>query len=113
MNCFTRSKINFFIKNGEMIELTKVDKYEAALEECKTLTRREIIDKYELTNKEINIMEYLYKKQKLKKDLIEYFCKEWLIPKTLTLKVFGSLKKKGLIYSVVGYSGYLGTDIKI
>jgi hypothetical protein len=93
--------------------MRKIDKYSAALADCETLTSKEIINKYQLDDKEIEIMRYLYKKQKLKKDMVDNFAWNWEMSVMATSKIFGSLKKKGLIYSVIDFAGYLGTDIRV
>jgi DNA-binding MarR family transcriptional regulator len=78
------------------------------------MASKDIISKYELTDKEIQVMRYLYRKQYDKKDIIENFNYVWDDINSADIsKILGSLKKKGLIYSVNDMPGYLGTEIMI
>jgi len=88
-------------------------KYLQTIEKIKEKTSQEIIKEYSLTDKEIEILKCLYNKQLLKVDLIDDFYWNWQITKQETSKIFGSLKKKGLIYNVLDFPGYIGTEIKI
>ena len=88
-------------------------KYDIISTECEDLSSEEIIEKYELTHNEVEIMRYLYQKQYQKHEIIEYIYDITELYKADATKLVGALKKKGLIYSVIDLRGFLGTEIKV
>jgi DNA-binding MarR family transcriptional regulator len=103
--------------------MTKYDEvFDKTMKDYKTpkMNSKDIIEKFELTEKEIEVMKYLYGQQMEKEDILEHFYCKWdrcdgvnYVRKPEISKILGSLKKKGLIYSVTDLLGWLGTDIKI
>lgn len=94
-------------------------KYDVIYLETKSMKPQDIIKKYELSDKEIEVMQHLCGKQYPKEDILEHFYNKWYVnwndymTKQQVSKVLGSLKRKGLIYSVIDLAGWLGTGIRI
>ena len=90
-----------------------MSKYDIVLKETEKKTSKEIVSTYNLTDKEIDMIHYLYGKQYFKDDIVEYFYVVWDVTKKEVKEIISLLKKKGLIYTVHEEAGWYGTDIKV
>ena len=89
-------------------------KHDIAFTQCMNMNTGKSLINNQLSEKEIEMMRYLYRQQYSKKDILEYFYYSWKnIPKIEVLKTLGSLNKKGLIYGDISLPSLLGTKIKI